>query len=55
VDLRRLKWIAILVPLGFLILLEVIRYLYLEPLLPYPTSHLLAIAVMIPAVYLFSS
>lgn len=53
-DLRRLKWVAIIAPLGFLSLLELFRYLYLQPPLASRASHLLALAVTIPAVYVFS-
>lgn len=54
VALRRLKWLATIAPLGFLVALEFVRHLYLQHLLSYPTSQILAIAVMIPAAYLFS-
>lgn len=53
-NLRWLKWLAIVLPALFLILLELVRQVYLESLFTSWTGRLIAIAVMVAGVFAFS-
>lgn len=52
-DLRRLWWLAVLLPIGFIWLFEVARLLFIEPSVPIGQSHIIAPLLMTGAVVLF--
>ncbi len=52
-DLRRLWWLAIVLPIGFIWLFEVVRLLFIEPSVPVGQSHIIAPLLMTGAVVFF--
>jgi len=53
-DLKRLKWLTVLVPLAFIGILECLRYFWLESILPLWGDNFLALIVMLLGALLFS-
>jgi PAS domain S-box-containing protein len=53
-SLPRLRWVAILVPVGCVLGVESVLALFLEPSLGPPTAHLLAAAILIVGIVAFS-
>jgi PAS domain S-box-containing protein len=52
--LRRLRWVAILLPAAFVLAVEMITYLLLEPTLGSPIARLIAMAILIVGIVAFS-
>lgn len=52
--LRGLKWLAIVLPAGFLVLLEFVRHAYLESIVTPRTARVIAIGIMVVGVFVFS-
>ncbi|MBI2902047.1 MAG: GAF domain-containing sensor histidine kinase [Candidatus Methylomirabilis oxyfera] len=53
-NLRWLKWLTVLLPATFLILLELVRQFYLEPTFTPRMGRFIAVAVMVVGVFAFS-
>ncbi|MFQ5656680.1 MAG: GAF domain-containing protein [Candidatus Methylomirabilales bacterium] len=53
-NFRRLKWLAIILPALFLVLLEVVTELYLEPAFTPWTGRLVEVAVIVVGIFAFS-
>ncbi len=53
--LKQLRWVAFLIPVVFLVTLEIVRYSVLERFLPLASAHGIAIVAMLTGVLIFST